>query len=96
MVVVEDGQEAALSGDERRLFDTLLPLNNKQVVPASQAPKDETVVCGVRSCVRAFVWRRGASVTPTRLFCGCLLSFPEKDGEGTLLRILVLLCCLFD
>lgn len=52
MVVVEDGQEAALQGEERGLFDKLLPLNNKQVVPASQAPKDESVVCGVRSCVR--------------------------------------------
>lgn len=51
-MVVEDGQEAALVGEERGLFDKMLPLNNKQVVPASQAPKDETVVCGVRSCVR--------------------------------------------
>ncbi|XP_063596642.1 advillin-like [Penaeus indicus] len=49
VVVVEDGQEAALVGEERGLFDKMLPLNNKQVVPASQAPKDETVarrMCG--------------------------------------------------
>ena len=44
MVVVEDGQEAALQDKERIAFEELLPLNNKQVTPAADAPKDETVV----------------------------------------------------
>lgn len=44
VVIVEDGQEAGLVGNERVVFERLLPLNNKQVVPASEAPKDETVV----------------------------------------------------
>lgn len=44
MVVVEDGQEAALQDNERLAFEKLLPLNNKQVTPASEAPKDDTVV----------------------------------------------------
>lgn len=43
-MIVEDGQEAGLVGNERAVFEKLLPLNNKQVVPASEAPKDETVV----------------------------------------------------
>lgn len=43
IVVVEDGQEAALQDRERLTFEKLLPLNNKQVTPASEAPKDETV-----------------------------------------------------
>ncbi|XP_063843292.1 advillin-like isoform X2 [Scylla paramamosain] len=43
VVVVEDGQEAALQDRERTAFENLLPLNNKQVTPAADAPKDETV-----------------------------------------------------
>ncbi|KAG0721754.1 Advillin [Chionoecetes opilio] len=43
IVMVEDGQEAALQDRERLAFEELLPLNNKQVTPASEAPKDETV-----------------------------------------------------
>uniref|UniRef100_A0A0P4WDJ1 HP domain-containing protein n=1 Tax=Scylla olivacea TaxID=85551 RepID=A0A0P4WDJ1_SCYOL len=43
VVVVEDGQEAALQDRERIAFENLLPLNNKQVTPAADAPKDETV-----------------------------------------------------
>ncbi|MPC13488.1 Gelsolin [Portunus trituberculatus] len=43
VVVVEDGQEAALQDKERIAFEELLPLNNKQVTPAAEAPKDDTV-----------------------------------------------------
>lgn len=44
VVVVEDGQESVLQDQERKSFEKHLPLNNKQVVPASHAPKDESVV----------------------------------------------------
>lgn len=54
VVVVEDGQEAALQGEERGLFDKLLPLNNKQVVPASQAPKDESVARRISEELKLF------------------------------------------
>ncbi|KAG7164926.1 Villin-1-like 2, partial [Homarus americanus] len=43
VVVVEDGQESVLQDLERKTFEKLLPLNNKQLTPASQAPKDESV-----------------------------------------------------
>ena len=42
--MVEDGQEPGLPADERSTFNSFLPLNNKQVIPASEAPKDEIVV----------------------------------------------------
>ncbi|KAK8742675.1 hypothetical protein OTU49_001619 [Cherax quadricarinatus] len=44
VVVVEDGLESALQDMERTIFEKFLPLNNKQVIPASEAPKDEAVV----------------------------------------------------
>ncbi|XP_076064195.1 advillin-like isoform X2 [Oratosquilla oratoria] len=43
VVVIEDGQEQGLPEDEKKAFNQHLPLNNKQVIPATKAPKDEAV-----------------------------------------------------
>jgi len=43
IVVVEDGQEAALDVAEKSEFQEFLPLNNKNVVPQADSPKDEVV-----------------------------------------------------
>ncbi|XP_069174423.1 villin-1 isoform X2 [Procambarus clarkii] len=44
VVVVEDGLESALQDKERNVFEKHLALNKKQILPASEAPKDETVM----------------------------------------------------
>lgn len=54
VVVVEDGQEAALQDRERLSFERLLPLNNKQVTPAAEAPKDESVARRISQELKLF------------------------------------------
>jgi len=41
VVILEDGHESSLEGEERDLFEGLLPLRSKRVKSHTQAPKDE-------------------------------------------------------
>ncbi|KAL7643355.1 UNVERIFIED_CONTAM: hypothetical protein RMT77_006647 [Armadillidium vulgare] len=54
VVIIEDGQEEALTDEERRVFGKHLPLNNKQVVPIDKAPKDEIVMRRLTSEIKLF------------------------------------------
>ncbi|KAK7083781.1 hypothetical protein SK128_018797, partial [Halocaridina rubra] len=43
ILIIEDGRESLMMGKERNVFESHLPLNNKMVIPAHEAPKDENV-----------------------------------------------------
>lgn len=44
VVIIEDGQESALQGDERTALDGMLSLTDKNVTSHTQTEKDDQVV----------------------------------------------------